>query len=142
MTGVVRIWFAIINALIFVWLAIMLWSLAPDIEAKLSPIVTNVALYEQVPLPDGTIKFRFKFDFKKLCKRITSHWYSILADGSYELSDTHAIEAVGTSRPLGVNISAWTLASAPGTYLARIYYDCGWPWGTLATVGPFTVRAS
>lgn len=134
-----RIFFSVVIGLVVVWSALLMWSIAPDIEAKLSPVFGDAALYEQRPQSDGSIQFRFKIDRLKNCQRIESHWYEILPDGEFALSEVKPIGTPGLPRPLGWNISLWNVAPAPGVYSLRVDHNCGWPWITRTTAGPFVI---
>ena len=141
MIGALRLWFAAVLALLLVVGGLIVWSLAPDLEARLSPVLGATSLYEQVPQSDGTIQFRFKTKILKSCTRLAAAWYGILPSGESTLADVRSMtpDLVGRPRPLGENISTWNLADRPGTYLLRLDYHCGWPWVTRATAGPFKV---
>lgn len=122
---------------------LVLFAVAPGLETKWYPIVTNEKLIDQRFDTDGTTTlFTYSFDKRRKCAVKEVRWY--LQDGDVIAPVNIFSKLPVFSRPISNNLTVtWSLAGGsklPGTYFLSVDYDCGLPWVTHQIIGPFDLK--
>ena len=119
------------------WIALRM--VGPGIEERWFPVIDSAVLADTMTGPDGALLFRYTFHKHRDCELTSYAWYYV----DHGVISPADITRSGQtpSRPVGVNVSVWWRLGPgellPGTYFIVLRYDCGWPWTSRATMGPF-----
>ena len=111
-------------------------AFGPVLERALFPHTTGpYKVLENTLNADGSVSMRFSAVKHRECTWQGSQWY-INRDGAWQPT-TVRVTGLPIRRPTGVNISPVNTLPEPGTYILRVALDCGWPWLSTVTMGPF-----
>ena len=118
------------------WILLRLYG--PIVEERWFPVIDSAEVVATMPSEGGALLFRYRFVKHRDCELTSYAWY-YLDKGVIGPADI--TRSGQTSRPVGPNISVWWRLGpgeiVPGTYFITLRYDCGWPWISRATMGPF-----
>lgn len=124
---------------VFLGLWILLRLYGPVIEETWFPIIGDAHVVDTKAGPDGATLFRYAYFKHRDCQLTSYAWY--YSDKGVTAPADITRSGQTPSRPTGPNISVWWRIGPgevlPGTYLIVLAYDCGWPWTSRATMGPF-----
>lgn len=124
------------------WIALRLYG--PGIEERWFPVIYSAVVVDTMPGDGGSLLFRYRFEKHRDCDLIEARWY-YLDKGVIGPADITR-HGQTPSRPVGANLSVWWRLGpgelVPGTYFITLRYDCGWPWTSRATLGPFQLARS
>lgn len=137
--------YASFRAFLVLWSALALaslyvagYSIGAAYEGRWFPVVDHERVVEVSVVDASTISILIEVDKVRACGFLEFGWYSGNPGEAFKRATV--VDPRPATRPTGAQyLGPWTIAGmGRGSLMFGVVrHDCGWPWATETTIGPF-----